>query len=94
MLPREQPGTRFETHAATLGVIKIRKIRRIHVGAAVITPCRGVHHVVETPFPAIPLGFFPDKHGSASVTITVRGSIRIYREWEKIQRGVEPKYVG
>jgi hypothetical protein len=53
-----------------------------------------VNHVVETPFPAIPLGFFPEKYGSVPVTITVRGSNRIYREWKKIQRGMEPKYIG
>jgi len=53
----------------------------------------GVNHVVETPFPVSPIGFFPAKYGSAPVTIKVRGSIRIYREWENVQRGIEPKFV-
>jgi hypothetical protein len=40
------------------GILKIRNIHRKYGGATFLTPCLGVKHVVETPFPAIPLGFF------------------------------------
>jgi hypothetical protein len=54
-----------------------------------------LRHVVQTPFPAIPLGFFPpEKYGNEPVTIMVRGSNRIYREWKKIELEMKPKYVG
>jgi len=41
-----------------LGNKKIRKVHRIRGGATFLTPCLGVQHAVETPFPAILLGFF------------------------------------
>jgi hypothetical protein len=59
MLPVEQSGTRFETHAATLGVIKIRKLRRIDGGAAVVKPCLGGTTSLELSFLQSHLDIFP-----------------------------------
>jgi hypothetical protein len=47
-----------------LGNKKMRKIRRNYGGATFPILCLGVQHVIATPFPAIPTGFFPGKYGS------------------------------
>jgi len=64
-----------------LGNKKIRKLRRNRGEPAFLVPCLGVQHVVETPFPAIPLGFFSREIGQPFLTSTVEGSIRINTEW-------------
>jgi hypothetical protein len=35
-----------------------------HGGATSLIPCLGMQHVIETPFPAIPLRYFSGKYGS------------------------------
>jgi hypothetical protein len=43
-----------------------------------------VQHVVETPFPAIPLGFFFSREiWDPSLTNMVKSSIRIYPAWKR-----------
>jgi len=42
---------------------KIRKIRGNRGGATFHLPCLVVHHIVEIPFPAFLLEFFPQKYG-------------------------------
>jgi hypothetical protein len=61
ILPTKQPGKCLKTYTATFWEIKIRKICRNCGAATFLTLCIGVQHVIETPFPAISLGFFPRK---------------------------------
>jgi len=66
-----------------LGNKEIRKLRRNRGGPAFLVPCRGVQHVVENPFPAIPLGFFFREIWQPFLTSMVKGYIRINTEWKK-----------
>jgi hypothetical protein len=53
----------LKKYGVNLGKHKIRKLRRNCGGGATFhIPCLVVQHVV-TPFPAIPLEFFPGKYG-------------------------------
>jgi hypothetical protein len=61
-----------------LGNKKIRKLCRNCGGATFHIPRLGVQHVVESPFPAIPLGFFSREIWEPSLTSTLKSSIRIY----------------
>jgi hypothetical protein len=95
MLQREESGTRLKKCAAILGNKKIRKLRRNCGGSAFLVPCLGAQHVVETPFPAIPLVFFSREIWQPSLTNTMKGFIRINTEWKKkIQWQMERRYVG
>jgi len=74
----------------------IRNLRRNRGGATFHKPCLGVQHVVEIPFPAIPLGFFfPGNMGAVSDEYDESFLQVIYRMMgKKIERQMKPKYVG
>jgi len=73
---------------------KIRKLRRNRGGPAFLVPCRGVQRVVENPFPATPLGFFPGNMAAVSDEHGERLHQDKYRMEKKIQWQMEHKYVG
>ena len=76
-----------------LGNKKIRKLRRNRKGATFFIPCVMVQHAVQTPFPAIPLGFFFFREiWQPSPKSTVKGYIRINTEWKKTQPRMALRY--
>ena len=54
----------FENVCSNFWEMKDQKIRRNCGGATFLILCLGMQHVIESPFPAVSLGFFPVKCGS------------------------------
>jgi hypothetical protein len=66
-----------------------------YIEATFLTPCLGVQYVVETPFTAFPLGYFPKNMGAVSYEHFKGFHQDVYRMGEKkIEWQMKPKYVG
>jgi hypothetical protein len=72
------------------GKQKIRKLWKNCGQATFFILCLGMQHVVETPFSAISLGFFPGNTGAVSDEHDERFHQHIPRNEKKIQRQMEP----
>jgi len=92
MMPIEETVSRLKTYATAFWGKNSENYVEI---VEDLIQCLGVQHVVDTPFPAIPLRFFSSEIRDSSLTSMENVSIRIFPEWGKeIQRLMGPECAG